>query len=564
MTFRTRVFVLVSLVALVATGASTYLTLAFARSEAARSTQSQQLITQRITSEITKYGRNHGTWERVAALAERLARQTDRRIRLETEELREIIVDTAVLLNQPVPPSTGLSVSIDARPRFEPAGLAGGKARAVLVDSIERYRQETRVAACLTRHEYDPVATSAEYGVPVFDYADVPAEVIRACWQGAVSIPEVLERDRVEAARCATPIRSAVVGSAPVPSPSSYGAPAASAEGDCLRETFVARIGAVGPVPLLVTVGQGPNPFSVTPIAVAVGVATLLIVLGTFLLSRHVLRPIRGLTIAAHRLGQGSLDQRVAVAGGDELGGLAATFNRMADSLQRSEERQRRMISDIAHELRTPLSNLRSYLEALQDGLVTPDPALFQSLHDETMLQQRIVDDLQTLAMAEAGELRYDWAPVVLGDLLESCRTAQQPSARAASVTLAVVADPAVVLQADADRLRQALGNLVTNSVRHSPPGSTVILEVAQVGQDAQLRVIDQGSGIAPGDQPRVFDRFWRGDRARRRSSGGSGLGLAITRQIVLDHGGEISLTSRVGEGTTFIIRLPMDGPDHR
>ncbi|GAA1641274.1 sensor histidine kinase [Catellatospora bangladeshensis] len=555
MTFRVRVFVLVALVALVATGASTYVTLAFAKSEVARSAETQQRVMQQIADEITRYGQDHGTWEGVANLAERLARQTGRRIRLDTQQFREGIVDTALLLDQPVEPITDLTTLIDARPRFEVPVWVGAKMRDQVADSMEGYRREVRFAACVTRHGYDPRLLTVAYGVPSFTYPAVPHDVLQTCGLGTGSTPESLRRDEAEVAQCAS------AAAAPAVAPSSAATPGAAdpvrSELACMQEAFLARIGTTGPEPLRLAVDAPEGTISATPIALAVGVVTVPIMLGTLLLSRHVLRPIRGLTVAARRFGEGALEQRVTVAGGDELARLAVTFNRMADSLQRSEERQRRMIADVAHELRTPLANLRAYLEALEDGLVTADAALFRSLHEETLLQQRIVDDLQTLALAEAGELRYHRAPVSLGDLLESCRTAHQPSASAASVELDVVADPAVVVEGDPDRLRQALGNLVTNAVRHSPAGATVTLEAVRVGREVLLKVVDRGSGIADADQGRVFDRFWRADPARRRSSGGSGLGLAITRQIVLDHQGSISLTSAVGAGTTFTIRLP-------
>ncbi len=558
MTFRVRVFVLVALVALVATGASTYVTLAFAKNEVARSAETQQRVMQQIADEITRYGQDHGTWEGVAVLAQQLARQTGRRIRLDTQEAREGIVDTALLLDQPVEPLTDLTTLIDARPRFEVPVWITGKIDLVVLQSVERYRREVRFAACLTRHGFSPKVLSVTEGVPSYSHSTVPDDVVSTCRQGTASTEESLRRDSAEVAQCepvygttATPSSPALSGSAdPIRS-----------EQACLQEAFLSRISTTAPEPLRLAVQASGDTISATPIALAVGVVTAPILLGTLLLSRHVLRPIRELTVAARRFGEGALEQRVTVAGGDELARLAVTFNHMADSLQRSEERQRRMIADVAHELRTPLANLRAYLEALEDGLVAADAALFRSLHEETLLQQRIVDDLQTLALAEAGALRYHRTPVSLGDLLESCRTAHQPSATAASVDLDVVADPAVVVEGDPDRLRQALGNLVTNAVRHSPAGATVTLEAARDGREVLLKVVDRGSGIADADQERVFDRFWRADPARRRSSGGSGLGLAITRQIVLDHQGSISLTSAVGAGTTFTIRLPAARP---
>ncbi|TGA83161.1 sensor histidine kinase, partial [Streptomyces palmae] len=252
------------------------------------------------------------------------------------------------------------------------------------------------------------------------------------------------------------------------------------------------------------------------------------------------------------------LGRRVPAAGRDEIAELGRVFNRMAASLQAGEERQRRLTGDIAHELRTPLANLRGYLEALRDGVVEPTPELLDSLHDEALLQQRIVDDLQDLALAEAGALTYHWAAVELGEVLEACRTAHRAKAAAAGVALEVVAPRPVRVSADADRLRQAVGNLVGNALRATASGGTVSLALAVEGELAVLRVRDTGKGISAEDLPHLFDRFWRADAARGRATGGSGLGLSIARQIVTDHRGTIDVESTVGVGTTFTIVLPM------
>ncbi|MGH3682026.1 MAG: sensor histidine kinase, partial [Natronosporangium sp.] len=256
-------------------------------------------------------------------------------------------------------------------------------------------------------------------------------------------------------------------------------------------------------------------------------------------------------------LGAGDLTERVPVVGRDELAGLARSFNRMADSLQRGEERQRRLIADVAHELRTPLANLRGYLEALKDGVVAPDADLFASLHEEAVLQQRIVDDLQDLALAEAGTLIYHRSRVDLGELLEICRAAHQAVAEAADVRLTAAGAAAGYVYVDPDRLRQVLGNLVGNALRATEAGGSVSLTGTRDGDWAVVTVADTGTGIAPEHLSHVFDRLWRADPARGRTTGGSGLGLAIARQIVTDHGGTITVDSVPGAGTTFTIRLP-------
>jgi two-component system sensor histidine kinase BaeS len=176
------------------------------------------------------------------------------------------------------------------------------------------------------------------------------------------------------------------------------------------------------------------------------------------------------------------------------------------------------------------------------------------------VLQQRIVNDLQDLALAEAGALAYHRTTIDLAELLETSRAAHHAVADAAGVRLVVAAQSPVLAYADPDRLRQVLGNLVTNALRATQSGGSVTLAAAHIGSSIVVRVADTGTGIAPASLPHVFDRFWRADSARGRRTGGSGLGLAIARQIVTDHGGTISVTSQVGEGTTFTITLPAAG----
>jgi two-component system, OmpR family, sensor histidine kinase BaeS len=329
----------------------------------------------------------------------------------------------------------------------------------------------------------------------------------------------------------------------------------------CLQQVFTDRISQFAPVPLLVYLGardDNPSRLSAGPVLAAAGLVVAAALAGTLLVSRRVLRPIGTLTTACRRLGAGDLSERVPVAGSDDLAELAYSFNRMADSLQRGEERQRRLVADVAHEMRTPLANLRGYLEALKDGVIAPDPELFASLHEEAVLQQRIVDDLQDLALAEAGALAYHRTRVDLAELLETCRTAHLALAESAGVRLVLEAPEPVYVDADPDRLRQVLGNLVTNALRATSSGGTITLSVADSSSRASVRVADTGTGIPASDLPYIFDRFWRADSARGRRTGGGGLGLAIAQQIVADHRGTIAVDSTVGTGTTFTLTLPL------
>jgi two-component system sensor histidine kinase BaeS len=289
------------------------------------------------------------------------------------------------------------------------------------------------------------------------------------------------------------------------------------------------------------------------------GVIALLAVaaVGTAWIARRVSRPVRLLTGASRQLAEGRLDVRVPAEGQDELARLSASFNKMAQALQRSEERQRRLIADVAHEMRTPLSNLRGYLEGLADGVIEPSPDLFTSLHEETLLQRRILDDLQVLALAEAGDLNYSPAPMDLAELAETTATAHRAVAANAGINLVVDARTPAPIIADPDRTRQVLSNLLSNAIRYTDAGGRVELRVERDALGVLLSVRDTGVGMTPEEVARAFDRFWRADPARQRATGGSGLGLTIARRIVADQGGSLEAESTPGLGTTFTVRLP-------
>ncbi|SMD19116.1 sensor histidine kinase [Lentzea albidocapillata] len=265
----------------------------------------------------------------------------------------------------------------------------------------------------------------------------------------------------------------------------------------------------------------------------------------------QLVRPIRALTAATKRTAEGDRTARVD-GGSGEIGELARSFNAMSEKLAETERQRQAMVSDVAHELRTPLGNITGWLEATQDGLAEPDPHLIDMLLEESLLLQRLVDDLHDLAQADAGTLRLHPEPIALDDVVEQVVNAQQNREillRAETTPVHITADPV--------RLRQALGNLVANAVRYTPPGGEVVVKLFRWQDEAILEVTDTGTGIAPDDVPHVFDRFWRADKSRSRRTGGSGLGLAITRHLVEAHGGAVSLTSTLGEGSTFRISLP-------
>ncbi|MET8606231.1 HAMP domain-containing sensor histidine kinase [Streptomyces rubiginosohelvolus] len=320
------------------------------------------------------------------------------------------------------------------------------------------------------------------------------------------------------------------------------------------------------------------SPTNTARIAGAAALVLALTVGASVFAGARLVRPLHALTGAAQRMRDGEQPASVPVSGDDEVGRLAAAFNDMSAHRARLEEQRKAMVSDVAHELRTPLSNIRGWLEAAQDGLADPDPAFVSSLLEEAVLLQHIIDDLQDLAAADAGALRLHPEPVEVRELLGQVAAAHQARAENAGVTLAVTATaPGPALSADPVRLRQAVGNLVSNAVRHTPEGGRVTLRAYVAGPDASgpyaseegcgtvvmgggtvvIEVTDTGSGIPADDLPHVFDRFWRAEKSRSRRTGGSGLGLAIVRKLVEAHGGTAEATSTEGEGSTFALRLP-------
>jgi two-component system sensor histidine kinase BaeS len=283
---------------------------------------------------------------------------------------------------------------------------------------------------------------------------------------------------------------------------------------------------------------------------VAVAGLVLVVTVGAaWLAARRLTRPIGVLTEATTQMGAGDHSVRVKVGSGDELGRLAASFNSMAEELERNERNRKSVMSDVAHELRNPLANINGWLEAAEDGVAELDKDLISFLMGESQTLQRLVNDLQDLALAEAGRLTLHLEELALPELLDQIATAHR--SRADDVDILVEAAP-VTLTADPVRLRQAIGNLVGNALRHTPPGGTVTLTATGDG----ISVADTGAGIAPEHLPHVFDRFWRADRSRARATGGSGLGLSITKQLVEAHGYTLTVTSTLGKGSTFTIHL--------
>jgi signal transduction histidine kinase len=290
----------------------------------------------------------------------------------------------------------------------------------------------------------------------------------------------------------------------------------------------------------------------------AVTAAGSVALLLTLLFSQSILGPIEALTSAARKMEKGDLSQRVDVRTGDELGELGKAFNAMADGLKRLEQLRRNMVTDVAHELRTPLSNVRGYLEAIRDGMVKPNQEVIDSLHEEAMLLNRLVDDLQELALAEAGQLNMVRQKVSMEEIISKTVNLIQPSATAKEISLKVcVTENLPYVYADSERLGQILRNLLNNAITNTPPGGKVSVSAKAASETVEVSVKDNGIGIASEHLPYVFERFYRADKSRTRSTGGAGLGLAIVKQLVESHGGQVSISSQVDEGTTVTFTTP-------
>ena len=288
---------------------------------------------------------------------------------------------------------------------------------------------------------------------------------------------------------------------------------------------------------------------------VAVGIAVAI----TFVLSRRILAPVKALTLAAKRLGQGDLSQRVQSKDKGELGELAQAFNSMAGDLERVEQLRQNMVADVAHELRTPLSNVKGYLEAVRDGVIKPDAATIYSLDEEATLLSRLVDDLQELSLAEAGELKLDCQAEDIVKLIKQTVAAKQTQAATKEISLSLdLSDKLPPINIDSRRVGQVLRNLLENAVSHTAKGGTITVTATQQGDWVKVSVIDTGEGIPAEELRNIFERFYRVDKSRARATGGSGLGLTIVKRLVEAHGGTIEVQSELGKGSRFSFTIPI------
>lgn len=290
-------------------------------------------------------------------------------------------------------------------------------------------------------------------------------------------------------------------------------------------------------------------------IAVVIGA---LAILAAAMVSRMLTSPLTQLTAAAQALARGHFDQRVAVRGNDEVGQMAVAFNSMAEDLQRGEQQRRQALADIAHELRNPLTTIQGTLEGMLDGVQPLAPEQIAHVYDQTLLLNRLVEDLRVLSLAQAHQLRLDLRLTDMGELAANVAANFAPIAEDQGTSLTTdITSSHPMASVDVHRISQVLANLLSNALRYLKEGGEVTVRVTADEREVRVAVADTGPGI-PGDHlARIFERFYRVEQSRSREGGGSGLGLAIAKELVEAHGGRIWGESEVGHGSTFSFTLP-------
>jgi signal transduction histidine kinase len=271
------------------------------------------------------------------------------------------------------------------------------------------------------------------------------------------------------------------------------------------------------------------------------------------MLALTLIRPLRALTSAAHKIAAGQLEQQVAVGSSDEIGELAGAFNRMSQQVAGANRMRKQMTADIAHDLRTPLTVIAGYIESMRDGVLQPTPERLAIIYHEIEGLQNLVTDLRMLSQMDAGELPLNRQFVEAAELLQHAAAPFHHLAEKAGVALVVQAEDGLpFLQLDDGRMMQVYGNLISNALRYTPAGGTIRLEARRAEEGVLLAVCDNGAGIDADELPHIFDRFRRADKSRHAEAGESGLGLAIVKALVEAQGGTIRARSEPGAGTTI------------
>lgn len=291
-------------------------------------------------------------------------------------------------------------------------------------------------------------------------------------------------------------------------------------------------------------------------------VALVAAVVISLVVSRRIVNPIRAVVNVSQRIASGHYDEQIAVHSSDELGELTHQFNRMAAALAQTETMRRQLIGDISHELKTPLASIKGYMEGLQDGVIAATPETFQLIHREASRLQRLVQDLQELSRAEAGQIDIHPKACSPAELIRTAIARLQPQFHDKGITLQnSTPDFLPPVYADDDRVGQVLLNLLGNALQFTPSGGTVTLSAAQRAQMIQFSIQDTGIGLAPEDTQHIFQRFYRADKSRSRKSGGSGIGLTVALHLIEAQGGQLWVESLgLNRGSTFHFTLPLAG----
>lgn len=284
----------------------------------------------------------------------------------------------------------------------------------------------------------------------------------------------------------------------------------------------------------------------------------------SYALARSITVPLRKLSCAVEEIIKGQFGKKVEVETLDEVGNLAIAFNRMTETLETNKRLRKRLLADIAHELRTPLAVMQGHLEGMLEGVIEADKEQIASLYDETVHLSRLIKDLRDLSLAEAGQLTLDRQPTDINQLILRAVQMLKPLADEKTILLEHDLGQIPLIQADAGRISQVLYNLLTNALRHTPvSGAIKILTSTDRFHNKQMvkiEVRDSGIGISSEDLPHIFSHFYRADQSRNRKSGGSGIGLSIVKQLVEIHGGTVDVESRPDAGSRFYVYLPLAG----
>jgi len=296
-------------------------------------------------------------------------------------------------------------------------------------------------------------------------------------------------------------------------------------------------------------------------LAIAASVALLASAFVALFISRTISRPLASITQAAQEMARGNYDQELDVRSSDEVGRLAQTFNEMARQISLSDEMMRDFLANVSHELKTPLTSIQGFSQALEDGAIS-SPQQYEEagriINEETQRMRRLVDGLIELSRLESGQIAMQREPIDLPRLLQTCAGRFERRALDSGATLRVDIPPLPTIEGDEGRLEQAFSNLIDNAVRHTPEGGAVNVRAQAANGAVRVTIHNTGSYIPREDLPRVFERFFQLDRHRKRGSGGAGLGLAIVSEVMQAHGGGVNASSDEAEGTEFVVTLPI------